>query len=114
MSLAHPLLLLLLVIPVLMIAWVWMRRGREVALPYDFGLPKQGFILRGIINLAECLPALLLAIVIIILAGPQRLGEPRTIPRLDTRGEGQRSESGLLYGRRNRGVLREPLHGQHG
>ena len=41
MSFAHPLVLLLLAIPVLLAAWEWQRRGHVLVLPFDHGdLPK--------------------------------------------------------------------------
>ncbi len=78
MSFAYWLILLLLLIPVYLIVHVWRRRGRNVVLPFDHGVQKSGAWLRGFIGIAEMLPALLLVVVIIMLAGPQKLSEPRT------------------------------------
>lgn len=80
--LTYPALLLLWVVPFLLIAWVIYRRGRETAVPYDHAIPRSGSVLKFIINLAEALPPILLAVVIFILAGPQRLEEPTTRRKL--------------------------------
>ena len=43
LSFRYPLLgLLLLIIPLSLIVWVWMRRGRSVVLPFDHGQQKSG------------------------------------------------------------------------
>ena len=75
---AYPAVLLLLVIPALLVMWVWRRAGGEVALPMDYGHQASGRGWKALINLAESLPALLLATVIVVLAGPQRMGVPRS------------------------------------
>lgn len=77
-SFAHPWVLLLLSAPVALLAWVWRRDDRRVVLPFDHGGRRPGRGWRFALNLAESLPALVLAVVIVILAGPQRLSEPRT------------------------------------
>lgn len=73
-----PSALFLLVIPAAIVAWVWTRRGGAVSLPLDGATaPRRTwttFFLRG----AETIPALVLALVIVILAGPQAWGEPRS------------------------------------
>jgi Ca-activated chloride channel family protein len=77
MSFAYWWILPLLVIPAALLAWTWSRRGGLV-LPFDHGKPGTG---RGwwiVLSIADCLPALLLAVVIIILSGPQRLAKPET------------------------------------
>ena len=50
--------------------------GRETALPFDHGSQREGKWLARLVNIGESLPALLLAVVVIILAGPQHLGLP--------------------------------------
>lgn len=77
-SFAHPWVLFLLVAPALLLAWVWRHPGHRVALPFDHGGQPEGRGWRFVLNLAESLPAALLAIVVVILAGPQRLGEPKS------------------------------------
>lgn len=78
MSFSTPLLLFLLVFPILLLLAVWRREGRRVALPYDHVPGRRGRRWWILINLAESLPALLLGVVIVILAGPQQLSEPKT------------------------------------
>jgi Ca-activated chloride channel family protein len=74
-SFAHPTLLLLLVVPVYFAAWTWTRRGGggEIVLPFDHANVRNRTFLARLIKLANVLPALLLAVGILVLAGPQRL-----------------------------------------
>ncbi len=74
----NPSVLFLLVLPVVLVFWIWARRGRALVLPFDHGRPTRGRWIRGFIGAAETLPALLLAVVIVILAGPQAWDEPRS------------------------------------
>jgi Ca-activated chloride channel homolog len=76
MSFAYPAVLFLLPIPVLLMAWVWRRKSRRVALPFDHGRQDSGAVWGALIDVGECLPALVLAAAILILAGPRRWGEP--------------------------------------
>ena len=46
-------------------------------LPFDFTAARRGRLLGFVVNLAEMLPAALLAVVILILAGPQQIGAPK-------------------------------------
>jgi Ca-activated chloride channel family protein len=78
MSFAHPFVLLLLAVPGWLLWWVWHRSGRRVALPFDHGRQGEGRGMRAAVDLAESLPALTLAVVVVILSGPQRTGEPKT------------------------------------
>jgi Ca-activated chloride channel family protein len=74
----HKPVLFLLVLPAALILWVWKRRGGGVVLPFDHAsvapAPWATFFLR----LAESLPALLLALVVLVLAGPQSWEAPRS------------------------------------
>jgi Ca-activated chloride channel family protein len=74
----RPSLLFLLVVPALLIAWTWTRRGRALVLPFDHGQGGSGRWTRVCLQMAETLPALLLALVILLLAGPQSWGAPRS------------------------------------
>jgi Ca-activated chloride channel family protein len=78
MTFAYPLVLFGLLVPAVLLAWVWRRAGRRVVLPFDHGRPARRWGWRVPIDLAESLPALLLAVVLLILAGPQRLGAPQS------------------------------------
>jgi Ca-activated chloride channel family protein len=78
MSFAHWPVLLALMVPLLLILWVCLRDSRRLVLPYDHGLPGTGTGWRILLIGPEVLPALLLAVVIIILAGPQTQSGPKT------------------------------------
>jgi Ca-activated chloride channel family protein len=78
MSFAHPLALILLVVPVGLMLWTWRRAGGRVALPFDHARPARGRVWGVSLGMAESLPALVLVAVIVLLAGPQRLSSPRT------------------------------------
>ena len=77
MTFTHPWLLFLLAAPAALLLWVWRRRGEQVVLPFDHGGAGRGRWLRATIDLAESLPPLVLAVAILLLAGPQQLSEPR-------------------------------------
>jgi Ca-activated chloride channel homolog len=72
-SFAHPLVLLLLVLPVLLCVWEWTRRRADVVLPFDHAPVRRGKYLSRVLAAANLLPAMLLAVAILVLAGPQRL-----------------------------------------
>ena len=74
----HAPVLFLLVIPALLLLWVWTRRGRNVVLPFDHAPSPRGTWIRLLVGAAESLPPMLLAIAIFILAGPQQWEEPRS------------------------------------
>ena len=78
MTFHYPMVLFLLVVPALLLAWQWTRRGRELIVPFDHGGGGSGRIMRGLLGFAEMLPTLLLSLVVVILAGPQQLSEPKT------------------------------------
>jgi Ca-activated chloride channel family protein len=75
-SFHHPAVLWLLALPVLWAFWQWTRRGHPIVLPFDHGGQRQGRQLRVLVTLAETLPALLLAVAVLILAGPRRPAPP--------------------------------------
>lgn len=77
MSFHHPLLLWLLAIPVIWGFWQWVRRGHPVMLPLDHSPRNDGRLLRFLTNAAGLLPSLLLAIAILLLAGPRRPAPPK-------------------------------------
>ncbi|MEM6672156.1 MAG: vWA domain-containing protein [Planctomycetota bacterium] len=85
-SFGHPWVLVFLVVPAALIAWVWMRRGGRVALPFDGeygdGQRRRGTFLRALLQAAESIPAILLAVAIVLLAGPQKVGAPSTKRKL--------------------------------
>ena len=77
-SFRTPSMLFLLVLPAMVIAWVWTRRGAAVSLPLDHSEPVRRKWTTFFLRSAETLPALVLALVIVILAGPQSWDEPRS------------------------------------
>lgn len=78
MSFAHPWLLLLLLVPLALVVAGWRRHGQEIALPFDHSSPGPRRTISLLLRLVSALPALLLAVAVVILAGPQKFGEPRT------------------------------------
>ena len=77
MSFHQPEFLFLYVVPVAIHAHVDYRKGNRVALPFDHGMQSSGRGLAILITAAEMLPALLLAVVIVLLAVPTQFGEPK-------------------------------------
>ena len=77
-SFHYPLLLALLVVPLLLLIWVWRRNGTRVVLPLDGSSKGRIGWAQIFLHLAESIPAFLLMVTIIILAGPQQLGEPKS------------------------------------
>jgi Ca-activated chloride channel family protein len=82
MTFHHPLVLLLLLIPAALLVWVWLRPGQQIVLPFDHGRPGRGWGWRILLEIAESIPALLLAVVVVLLAGPRRYGEPQAKRKL--------------------------------
>lgn len=70
-------MLLLLALPMLHLCWVWQRRSRRTALPFDHGGRGSGWALRVLLGIGESLPALLLAVAVLLLALPQELAAPK-------------------------------------
>lgn len=73
-----PLIVLLVLIPLGLLAWKWLRRGRTVVVPFDHGRTGRGMWLKGLLNVADSIPAVTLVVAILILSGPTRLLEPET------------------------------------
>ncbi len=76
MSFHHPAILWLLALPVVWGFWHWGRRGQPLVLPFDHGQQREGRRLGALVNLAQSLPAVLLAVGVLILAGPRRPAPP--------------------------------------
>lgn len=77
MTFAYPWVLTFLCIPVLFMLWELSRSGHQVALPFDHVEPVHKRWLNRLILGMNLFPALLLAIVICILAGPLSAGQPK-------------------------------------
>jgi Ca-activated chloride channel family protein len=75
---AYPWVLAFLAIPLVMLVWVWRGRHPTLVLPFDHSGVKRGRFLRFFLDLAATFPVLLLAVAILILAGPQQLSEPKS------------------------------------
>ena len=77
MTFTHPWVLLLLAIPVVL-AWTILARPAGVVAPAD-GLPgrRERRALRGLLGFFEAVPLVLLAVAIVLLAGPQTMQQPR-------------------------------------
>lgn len=78
MTFTYPLLLFALVLPAALIGWVWQRDQRRLTLPFDHAPVRRGTGWYIALSIAESLPGLLLAVAIVILAGPQTFGAPKT------------------------------------
>jgi Ca-activated chloride channel family protein len=74
---AHPWVLLLLIAPILLVWWEWLRRGRPLVLPLDHTQARSRGWLERAVKGANLLAPLLLVIAILLLAGPQRVGPPK-------------------------------------
>lgn len=76
MSFAHPWVLGCLVIPVLLAWWEWSRRGLPLVLPVDHSQTARRPWLERLVKSVQLSGPLLLALVIAMLAGPQKLERP--------------------------------------
>lgn len=74
----HPQALLALLLPAALLVWTWRPRRRGVALPVDHAAARPRRWIGALVGAGESLGALLLAVAIVLLAGPQRWDEPRT------------------------------------
>lgn len=75
MSFAHPWLLLLLALPILLAVWEWRRAGYQIALPFDHSNARSGWLLGRLVKCLNLTVPALLAVAIIFLAGPQRMAQ---------------------------------------
>ncbi len=77
MIFARPWILLLLSVPVVLGYLSWVLKGHVLLLPFDHGKQKKGRWLQMLISVMNLLPAALLAVAILILAGPRQLAPPQ-------------------------------------
>lgn len=75
-SFSNPVWLYALVVPVLLAAWELTRRPHTLVLPLDHGRRQSGLWLGRLLRCAALLPALLLSVAVVLLAGPQRPDRP--------------------------------------
>ncbi|GAA5494706.1 Ca-activated chloride channel family protein [Rubritalea squalenifaciens DSM 18772] len=78
MSFAHPTVLIALIIPVLLVIYTWRKHTRALALPFDHKDTPSARWTSRLLNLANSLPAVILALVVVILAGPRRFERPKS------------------------------------
>jgi Ca-activated chloride channel family protein len=76
MEFVRPFVLMFLIIPVSIAFWEWVRKGQPLVMPFDRGDQRPGWWLGGAVNVSQMFPQLLMAIAIVILAGPQKPGVP--------------------------------------
>jgi Ca-activated chloride channel homolog len=76
MTFVHSWVLILLAIPVLLALWLGQRRAWGLALPFDYQSHRRRGVLRVLLTGFDMVPAVLLALVIVILARPQVLRVP--------------------------------------
>ncbi|MEN6449105.1 MAG: vWA domain-containing protein [Thermoguttaceae bacterium] len=77
MTFGHPLWLLWLAVPVVFAVWEATRRRPGIAMPFDYGQEPSGRGLERLLRVAGLLPALLLAVAIVIYCRPLRLAAPK-------------------------------------
>lgn len=83
MSFRFPVAFVLLeILPLIVLAWIWLRRGSGVGLPLDHARVSSGRRWWVLVSLSESLPVLLCMVVIAMLCGPVILSEPKTRRRL--------------------------------
>jgi len=78
MTFAYPKLIVLLVIPVVLLFWEWVRQGRPLVMPFDNVHPRRGWLVGLPVLAANSLPAVLLALAIVFLARPLTYAPPKT------------------------------------
>jgi Ca-activated chloride channel family protein len=77
LSFLYPWVLFFLAAPAALLYWTWFRVGGRVVLPFYHSRPGRGSLWFFLISMMESICPLLLAVAIIILAGPQRLSGPQ-------------------------------------
>lgn len=77
MFFAHNWVLLLLAIPVVLAVWECNRGGHPIRLPFDHAAPRHHRWLGLAVLAANLLPAFLLAVAIVMAAGPRRFAPPK-------------------------------------
>lgn len=78
MSFAHPVALIALAVPIILIVFQWRTRTRALPLPFDHQNIKNHRWLDFTLNLVNTLPLLILATLILIAAGPRTFERPKS------------------------------------
>ena len=76
----HSSVLILLAMPAALLFWIWRKNGNghQVVVPIDESLMTRNRLWECILKTTASFPALLLAIAVLLLAGPQQLSDPKT------------------------------------
>src|SRR5687767_6121107 len=75
MTFERPWMLLFLALPLLLAAWELRRSGHRVVLPYDHGTARGGRFLGKLVTTLNLTVPGLLAVAVLLLAGPQRMSQ---------------------------------------
>lgn len=78
MRFANPDLILLLCVPVIIAFVGWFKGGLPIVMPFDFAVRRRGFFLKLPVYVVNCLPAGLLAVALLLLAGPLKFAPSET------------------------------------
>ncbi len=78
MTFASPLVLIALAIPIIMIVFQWCTHARALPLPFDHQSTPNTKWLGRVLNVVNTLPPLILAIAIVLLAGPRKFERPKS------------------------------------
>ena len=78
----HVLVPFIIILPVLMIIWYWLRKGHPILLPFDHGNQRKGLGLKIMINIAYMATPLICIIAILIAATPMENGIPQTTRKM--------------------------------
>jgi Ca-activated chloride channel family protein len=82
MMLERPWMLFTIIIPIAILAWIWRRRGRRVAVPLDHGVRPSRRVIQVLISLSESLLPAILTVAIVIACIPLTAGNPVSQRRL--------------------------------
>lgn len=77
-SIAHPYLLILLIIPVILGLWEFGHKVSPIVMPFDHAHRYRGNWLKWFVNTANLIPVFLLALAIIFICGPRKTAPPKT------------------------------------
>ncbi len=77
-----PILLWLELLPLVLLIWIWFRKTRALALPVDYSTVSNGRFWLVLVRMSESLIPGLIAVLILILAGPLQLGKPQAQRKL--------------------------------
>ncbi|BDS05938.1 protein BatA [Oceaniferula spumae] len=78
MTFAYPYVLLALALPILLIVFQWRHHAKPLALPFDHQDTDHAKWLARLLNLVNTLPALVLAVAVLLAAGPRRFERPKS------------------------------------